>query len=198
MDEFDLTEADLKSMKCIFSFQTYNHMFNKSGTNEKVTEQGKYCLILDTRPSKQFQEKQISSISVNLPTDNLETDYFNNVVFEKLFRKVKERTREKLQIFKRLFIIIIVSNEFTPKDNLKKPSLTDEHLLKSQLLYRWLIKSKCREVGILYEGLNIFEKKYPFLISYTGDDCELAEINDFPSEILEGKLFVGNELHVYF
>lgn len=184
-------------MRFIYAFQVFNHMFNKSGTNEKVLEHGKYCLILDLRTEKEFEEKHISNISIGLPTDQLSLEFFNKVDLNQIALNLRtERNKEKLNTFKRFFIVIIFSNEPTEQETFQKIDNNNESLLKLQLLYKWLVSNKCREIGICYEGFNKFEEKYPFLVEYGNTPCEFEKLNDFPSEILENRLYVGNELHV--
>lgn len=190
----------LRSVNYLKPNKLFSEMFNKSSFNDRTNVHGKNCILFDLRSKEDFEKKQISNISINIPFNEQSEKYFSSLDPKLLYQNISNANLKlKLQNYKRYYLIIIFSNSSFSKKQIVTTEEREksEALDKALLLYQGLVQKKIREIGILNKGFNVFEKNYSFLISYNGENCRASDIGDFPTEIFSRRLFIGNEHNVY-
>jgi rhodanese-related sulfurtransferase len=181
----------LKSLNLIHEVKIYNEIQN----NKKI-------IIIDLRTRSEYENCKID-FSVNLPYDELDVDFFSNfdenIIIEKFTEN--EELRKMLKTYKRFYIAVIMSESKICKGEIfgKVPASSEKNgeiILKSMALMKAFYQKKIREIGLFNQGFSKLYKNYSFLTLSTQSLLQVPQdISVYPSEVLDGKLYVGNQYH---
>jgi len=194
-------ELSKNQLKMVSDSKLFNEL-----ENQKI-------IIFDFRPRKQFIQSSILNYSINLPSDEIKTELFENpgIIDKKLLEEFAhtEFLRRKANELKRNFIVIIMSEDKIKKEEIlkyftligtKDETNISEEIVKPLKFYITLITNKVREIGILNCGYWVFKTRFPFLVHINQEPPKIFKgingFHGFPSIILTNRLYVGDQYHV--
>lgn len=173
--------------------------------NEIINNQGE-ILIFDFRSAEDFKENHYKKYSINLPYNNknITFDFCNNYQTCE-WAHFSPENKKVLNRIKRFYILVVSTNEYISKDYLiniylkvhRQESLNECELacFKALLFYNMLVKNKIRELGFYINSYDKFLKDFNFITLF--NKVDKYSFNDpYPSNILDYRLFVGDQSHV--
>eukprot|EP00347_Sterkiella_histriomuscorum_P011202 403373359 len=214
----DTTEQECKRYfgqdKLTIQLTSSQNMFNhQQGSNGKM-------LTFDMRSRMNYHQAHLKD-SISFPIDLCDEEFFIRWDVNYIQNHIL-KNKEKQSLFrnrKRLFVNIIAGQEdiqtimfqagmlfneqhmkmmqINPMFN-KKQSLEDILSFRNALLLIKALKNeRIREVFLCVNGFNVFLDKYPFLCKFRTSILYPKPLvaKNYPSEILEGRLYLGDQFH---
>ena len=193
--KYSFDKKTIKSLHFINEIKIFNEIQNS-----------KEVLIFDFRTVLSFRNAYIPH-SLNIPYNSFELDFFQNYNIEKLLELTENPlTCKMVEKYKRHYIIILISNEFIRKkhiydiiaNNICEDDSLYELIIKPLVFFETLIKNKVREIGVYNKGFQSFNTAYQFMVQESFTESTLSNISSYPSEIIEQRIYIGDQSHVYF
>ncbi len=131
-------------------------------------------LIFDFRTREEFQTGCLLDYSINLPYNEIPTELLENsrAIEDKLLEPYADSgTCNRVQKYKRCFVVLIMSEEKIPKKAILEASQVmdnpDESLPQRITIplkfYKNLVNNKVREIGLYNRGFRTLKSNFPFL-----------------------------------
>lgn len=160
-------------------------------------------IVFDFRKKEEFELSFISNSSINFPFNETPLDFLSTYDINKWSTMTtSNELRDKILRIKRYYIVIIMSSQKIKQKTInsinKIKTIRKESELQaytSILFYQTLLENKVREIGVLSVGFLKFIESYPFLLANKYTQAPSLKINNFPSEIIDGRIYIGNQEH---
>lgn len=171
-------------------------------------------LVFDLRSSTLYKSCHLKC-SVNFPVESFRDNHFINFDPDEIISKflsLKE-DQDAFSKRKRSMWFIVAHQNWTSRifphladlfdfDKIKglKAKFSSQDILATRnavLLYKTLKKDKTREIYICRNSFNAIQSKFPFMCRFDGSCLyqEPEKTNGYPSEILDRRLYLGDQTH---
>lgn len=194
------------------SFDLYDvEVINENKFNNEIINNKGLIIVIDLRSNDDFLDYHYPTYSINIPYDSdfssLETlSNINDLSFFLQF--VDNKNKELKNVIKRMkryYIVIVTSNDNITKKQLSNIyyknnnsfilSNKDLSVIKGLMIYKTLIKLKIREMSFFCGAYKRFIEEYKELAVYHFEKMKFFN-EPYPSTIINGKLYVGDQSHV--
>jgi hypothetical protein len=188
----------INSINFIHEVKVYNEIQNE-----------KKILIFDLRKREDFDRNHLD-LSVNIPFDEFDYSFFENIDENKISELTEDKEiKSNVLKYKRFYIVLVISqNKICRRKIISLEDKDDEEhemIKKGLIFYKAFLKNRVREIGLYNHGFKKIINNYPFIVQSIKEppiaryllSLTLSNIAGFPSEIIDRRLYVGDQLHVY-